>query len=139
MKECFKCGARKPLSELYRHSAMKDGHLGKCKECTRNDVRINYASRREKYARYDHERQQTPERRANKAKHHRTHNERHPDRRTARSKAARLPGQPCQECGAAKAQRHHDDYSRPLDVRWLCFKCHREKAHGQVVTVQASF
>ena len=36
----------------------------------------------------------------------------------------------CEVCGR-KGQAHHDDYSRPLDVRWLCFYHHRKEAHGQ--------
>lgn len=27
-------------------------------------------------------------------------------------------------CGAEKPHAHHEDYSRPLDVMWLCRKCH---------------
>lgn len=32
--------------------------------------------------------------------------------------------EPCEGCGGPSAQLHHDDYDRPLDVRWLCPSCH---------------
>lgn len=43
----------------------------------------------------------------------------------ARNAARVLTRQPCEECGAFPADAHHDDYARPLDVRWLC-----ETHHG---------
>lgn len=40
--------------------------------------------------------------------------------------SGKLVRQPCEVCKAEPAHGHHDDYSKPLDVRWLCPAHHRE-------------
>ena len=45
-------------------------------------------------------------------------------------KAGKLIKQPCEQCGSIKVQAHHKDYSKPLDVMWLCVICHRH-IHAQ--------
>ncbi len=38
-KKCFKCEKVKPINSFYKHPRMGDGHLNKCIECTKKDVR----------------------------------------------------------------------------------------------------
>jgi hypothetical protein len=33
---------------------------------------------------------------------------------------------PCEVCGNQKAEAHHDDYSKLLEVRWLCDEHHKQ-------------
>lgn len=42
----------------------------------------------------------------------------------------KLKKEPCEKCGVDHAEKHHDDYARPLDVRWMCRPCHLEHHVG---------
>jgi len=139
-KTCFKCGQTKAIAEFYKHSAMADGHLGKCKECAKQDAGSNYKKRRTYYSEYDRKRRQTPRRKLLQSEYQRRRRARNPEKNKAREavnnavRDGRLEKKPCEICGEPRSQAHHDDYSKPLDVRWLCLRCHREIAHNQVVT-----
>ena len=41
-------------------------------------------------------------------------------------KRGKIVPSPCSMCLSPEAQKHHDDYDKPLQVRWLCRKCHVE-------------
>lgn len=38
----------------------------------------------------------------------------------------KIQPKPCAVCGSTKrVEMHHDDYSKPREVTWLCFRHHR--------------
>lgn len=45
----------------------------------------------------------------------------------------RLPRQPCEVCGSGQVDAHHDDYSKPFEVRWLC-RTHHKELHRRAET-----
>lgn len=149
MKRCFKCGERKPLDDFYRHSKMADGRLGKCKECTKADVNKNRAENLEYYQEYDRNRFQydlerrslqldqmkdwaakNPEKLAELKKDWTTRNPEKIHCHYALNNAIRdgkvTKSASCQACGKSgvKTHGHHHDYTKPLDVQWLCAQCH---------------
>lgn len=144
-KACFKCGESKPISQFYRHPMMADGHLGKCKECARLDVAANRQLKIARYREFDKQRANRPDRVEARREYNRTprgrkahaeackwHSKLHPDRARARYavnnaiRDGKIQRQLCEVCGA-KAEAHHEDYSRPLEVRWLCEPHHKAR------------
>lgn len=62
MKACFKCKQFKPYDAFYAAPGMRDGVAGKCKECTKADVRANYREHIDKYKEYERGRALLPHR-----------------------------------------------------------------------------
>jgi hypothetical protein len=47
----------------------------------------------------------------------------------------RLVRKPFEGCGTTiRVEAHHDDYAKPLEVRWFCRTCHRAE-HDALVEV----
>lgn len=113
---------------------MGDGRLNKCKQCTKRDVSQNYRDNIDHYVAYERERFQRPERKQALVEYarHRPAEKRKATYLTSNAiRDGRLVRHPCEKCGDASAEAHHDDYSKPLEVRWLCRKHHLEH-HGKV-------
>jgi len=53
-------------------------------------------------------------------------------------KTGRLKKKPCRRCGSSEAVAHHFDYSKPLDVIWVCADHHGEE-HQVRLEVDAAF
>lgn len=133
-KKCFKCRRIKEISLFYKHPQMGDGYLGKCKSCTKKDVKRRYydPDAREKIIAYEKERFQKPERREKVLEYQKRSRKNNPGKYKARNKVSnalrdgRLEKTPCETCGDEEVEAHHLDYRSPLKVTWLCRKHHME-------------
>lgn len=103
-KECSKCG--EPIEE--NRLATKQRY---CKKCHAANMRIN----RPKHT----ELTETQRKKANARAYAKEY-----------LKRGKLNKGKCEICGS-EAQMHHDDYDKPLQVRWLCRKHHLEH-HKQI-------
>lgn len=116
---------------------MSDGHLNKCKTCSKKNVHENYKNNRQHYILYDKRREQDEQRKLNKSSYQKKHRKNNPEKykaRTAVSNAirdGRLTKKPCSVCGSPKSEAHHEDYSAPLKVIWFCKKHHLKKHNKQ--------
>ena len=142
MKICFRCNAEKDLSDFYKHPQMADGHLNKCKECAKDDNRKRgsdpeYERRRNKLPHRLRARKLYDQTEDGKAAHKRAiaaYRGRNPNKYKAHCvlnnavRGGKLQrGISCEICGSGTTlHAHHDDYSKTLEVRWLCATCHRQ-------------
>lgn len=126
MKVCRRCGENKDLSKYYVHSGMSDGYLNICKTCTKVRVTAHRESNLDTIRAYDRSRgcRQTKE----DLQKYRCDN---PQKDKAHAMCARaikthkLIKCECMFDCIGKVEGHHNDYSRPLSVVWLCPHHHK--------------
>jgi hypothetical protein len=137
---CKVCDVTSDAAEFYK------GLTSRCKECHKRKVKENRDSKADYYKEYDAKRfKEDPKVRARHRRYSKTKagkasnlksqnlwRKSNPDKRAAHVilnnaiRAGRV-GKPkdCSKCGAGgRIEGHHHDYTRPLDVVWLCRQCH---------------
>lgn len=118
---------------FYKNKNMKkDGHLHKCIDCQRI-VQIKYRNTNILRIReYDRERSKDKKRILKQTllcKKYRKQNKLKYKAHTLVKSALRngsLKKLNCEVCNSEISQAHHDDYTKPLNVRWLCSLHHHE-------------
>jgi len=126
---CRVCECDFPISDFYENHVRRTADLGECKTCTKARVRSR-ARLNGKVQEYERQRAKTPKARARSSaivKRWRMENPAGYAAHNAVSNAVRnktLSKEPCVFCMSPDVHAHHRDYSRPLDVIWLCPKCH---------------
>lgn len=151
MKTCNSCAKEKHSSEFHKRKASKDGLAAKCRDCQReyDKARANLPHRVEARKEY----QKTNAYKESHLKANRKYSKLHGYENTKKYrernekkykvhglvayaiKTGILTRKPCEICGLNNAVGHHDDYDKPLDVRWLCPQHHADwhKKNGEAL------
>ena len=129
-KVCSKCQQNKLVGDFHKNRSTKDGLSWWCKVCHLAAVckyRANPANK-QKISEYN----QSPHRKAKNSEYTRQYRAKHQNKCKAKSavltaKRQKLLISPnrCSICGKSSIlDAHHADYSKPLEIQWLCRKCH---------------
>lgn len=132
MKRCCGCKAMLPLEMFDTNRTRKDGLQSLCKSCKSSYGEKWRSANPETCRKYAADHRARP----GSAERIYAYNQRREVEHADKYKAGiavtnalssgKLKRQPCEKCGCLKVDAHHDDYSKPLVVRWLCRPHHME-------------
>jgi len=125
VQKCSSCGEEKPLEEFHRNRGKPAGRSDMCRSCRSIYDRTQNAKpeRIEKFKQY---RQEESTMMRNRERSRQAYIN-CPEAYKAKALVSRLISlglierEPCQVCASEEdIHAHHDDYSRPLEIIWLC-------------------
>lgn len=128
-KKCNVCYIDKPVDQFYRTILHKDGLMNLCRVChterqkgyrkNKSLVSFKDVASHKKYWLHENKLKQQAHRKVSYA-----------------IKTGDLVRQPCERCGATVGVvAHHEDYTKPLDVVWLCETHHKER-HTEITRME---
>ena len=142
-KRCSTCRQLKPLAAFCRRKPKggryKDGYSGQCKDCLYAPTRLWRKTERGRIMQLacnKRRKERAPDKckaeayratKRNRIKFPEAYRARWMVRNAIRD--GKLTRKPC-FCGAP-AEAHHEDYSKPLEVDWLCTKHHKVHHHNE--------
>lgn len=122
IRKCNICDKEKSLNEFTRDKSSLNGFGYQCLVCKRVVFAKWFNSKLGKQYKIAH--------RIKAIENEARSTLKFPEKRKAREilrmnvRSGNVQKLPCEFCGDLKSEAHHTDYSKPLDVRWLCKKHH---------------
>ena len=135
-KRCPKCEIYKGLEEFFKDRSRMDGLNHHCKECRQKEQRaykqtdVGKRANRKNCQNYRKTEAGKEASRRSSKKKRQLYPEKIKARQAVRSairSGKLIRPSICESCFKKRfIQAHHEDYSKPLDVDWLCTECHNE-------------
>jgi len=134
-KKCNKCGEIKPIKEFRKAKTCKGNMSTYCRKCLSLCTAKTPSHQPEARRIYERERQKRPGHKEKALKLTLSWRKRNPEAvacwtifKKAIKEKRIIRVKKCVECGSdIQVEAHHEDYSKPLEVLWLCRKCHYHK------------
>lgn len=126
-KQCSTCKLIKPITDFWKNKQHPDGYNYTCRVCYRLIDRKRY------YKNYELNREKRNQKSMRGDK-------KYPEKNKARRllvyavRMGRVLKLPCEVCGVLQTEGHHQDYTKPLEVNWVCKLHHHEKYHRKYNT-----
>ena len=135
VKRCTKCEEEKDLDSLVSDKRLKSGKGSMCKRCAVNIQKKRYLDPLFAKAKCGYSKQYAKKNRDRRVELDRAWRLKHPCKKKAQDRINSLirsgklvPPAACERCSNAdQLQAHHEDYSKPLEVQWLCITCHNTR------------
>jgi len=151
LKVCKRCKQAKPIFAFADATKSGDHHSGLCVPCNKerlvdlNKARMNdeFRAKRRKYLKSV---RSNPKCREREKRHSKKYCNTYPEKTLAKQIVARaiksgalVRPSTCPNCGDFSVGQdgrtlihaHHDDYTKPMDVRWLCVMCHSKEHRAE--------
>jgi len=144
MRKCKKCGLEKEIEQFPKYKAKGfSGYRHVCKICWNKkwspiivihnkryyDEKVSYRTKAIERAGKQYERERNN---GTRTLNYKLYEKRYPERAKVKVlvmmaiRSGKIKAKPCLLCGK-KPHAHHDDYSKPFDILWLCPKHHFER------------
>ncbi len=145
VKLCSMCKTEKSASEFHKNKELKSGLRSACKQCCKKytanqEIKRKTPEGRAKKRAWSRTRTASDRMRERARRHSVKRIQQYPEKEAARNavrcalrRGDMVRPEACEVCnaiplkgkdGRSYIHGHHDDYSKPLEVRWLCTECH---------------
>jgi hypothetical protein len=131
MKYCYLCKQQRELKNFHKDNRRKDGLQTSCKDCKKKLAKVYYMNNRDKHIESRKKYYNSEKGKITALRNYNKMRLKFPEKTRARrilnkeiDKGNLFKRNSCEICHNSPTHGHHEDYNKPLEIIWLCQRCH---------------